>query len=396
VSRRRHRLRRNALAPLAAAVAIVGGATAWTGLSGVASPRAAGGAVADHAARSQAQAGTGVPPLGIYTGPGEEQAAETAARELGGKVAYALDFLPKDSTWTALTDPTWLAARWTGSPFDMVLGVPMLPASGGTLAQGAAGAFDPQFDVLAQRLVADGFGSAVLMVGYQPDDSGTPWYVASAATASNYVRFWDRIATTMGSVPGAHFVFEWDAGDAATSPVSPAAMYPGDAAVDIVATDAFDVVPEAPSQSGRWTAVLNERYGPAWMAAFAAAHHKPMAIAMWGEVPRALGGVGDDASYVTSLLGWAAAEKIQMCVLWDYQALAVTGGGFPAAEAAIAGAVAAPAAATTADVVGPAAAAPWDAAQTEQGRFVRTIPGTPMLTARVGKTTRWRRPGSGT
>lgn len=274
------------------------------------------------------------PPLGVYTGPCDVGDAEAAAQQLGGRIPYALDFLQRTS-WAALTSPTWLAQCWRGSPFHMVIGVPMLPTGGGTLAQGAAGAFDAEFALLARRLVADGLANAILMVGYQPDDSNTPWYVGSAVAAEEYVRFWDAIRSTMAAVPGADFLFEWDSGDAGTSPESPAAMYPGNRAVDIVATDAFDFVADDPATAGHWSTVLAERYGPAWMASFAAAHHKPMAIAMWGEVPAAQGGAGDSARYVSQMLHWAAEQHVAMCMLWDYQAMALTGGSFPLADAAL-------------------------------------------------------------
>jgi hypothetical protein len=281
-----------------------------------------------------------MPPLGVYAGPGEVGDAEAVDQELGGRVAYALDFLSKVS-WASLLDVTWLAAAWAHSPFQIVLAVPMLPPSGATLEQGAAGAFDGVFHELAQRLVAGGLGGADLVVGWQPDDEGNSWFVRGAATARAYVAYWDRIRNVMSAVPGAHFLFEWDAGDAGSSLVSPAAMYPGDADVDIVATDAFDTAPRGTPAAAQWPHVLHEQYGPAWMASFALAHHKPLAIAMWGEIPAASGGAGDDGAFVTGLLRWAADAKVQMCVMWDDGSWAMTGGGFPSASTALVGALSA-------------------------------------------------------
>lgn len=295
------------------------------GTSGTVRPPAAGtggGAAADAT----------LPPLGIYAGPGAAATAEAVDQELGGKVSYALDFL-SGQTWTTLTNPTWLASSWSGSPFDLVIAVPMLPASGATLAQGAQGDYDGEFSLLAQRLVAGGLENAVLMVGWQPDDDGRSWYVATPAEASQYVAYWDDIESTMSAVPGAKFEFEWDPGDSGTSPVSPAAMYPGDAAVTVVGTDAFDLVPRSVAQDQQWTDVLDRPYGPGWAAGFADAHGKQLALAMWGTVPTADGGGGDAPGYVEKALRWAAGAHAAMSVLWDYGTWAVTGGHFPAADA---------------------------------------------------------------
>jgi hypothetical protein len=285
-------------------------------------------------ATSTATSTPSAPPLGVYAGPGAAAAVGAVDGQLAGRVTDAFDFLPY-GTWTTLTDPSWLADDWRGSSFDLILGVPMLPTAGGTLAEGSAGQFDGQFAVLAERLVADGLGGTTLLVGWQPDDPGTPWSVRSAAEAADYVAFWDRIESTMATAVGAHFVFEWDAGDAHTSPVQPTATYPGDAAVGVVATDAFDTGYANLPATEQWTALLEQPYGPAWTAEFADTHHKPMALAMWGAVPVAAGGGGDNPTFAVQLLRWAASAHLVDSVLWDYGDWATMSGDFPATAAAI-------------------------------------------------------------
>lgn len=221
----------------------------------------------------------------------------------------------------------------------MVLGVPMLPDAGASLAQGAAGAYDAQFTLLAQRLVAGGLGGAVLFVGWQPGDADTPWFVQSDAAAADYVAYWDRIAAAMSSVPGADFTFEWDPGSSGSSPVPPTKMYPGDGVVDIVGTDAFDVVPATVPKDQQWARIRDHAYGPAWAATFAAEHHKRLAVAMWGLVPTAAGGGGDSPEFVRGLLTWASGVGAAFSVLWDSGSSTLTGGAFPAAYAALVAAV---------------------------------------------------------
>ena len=276
---------------------------------------------------------TTTPALGVYTGPGALSSAEQVNTEVGGKVSYALDFLPAD-TWTQLSDPGWLERSWASSPLTLVIAVPMLPASGGTLQQGAAGDYNEAFALLAQRLVGGGLGGSVLMVGWQPESASNPWQVTSAAQATAYVQFWDQIHGVMAGVPGAHFQFEWDAGDPGPS-ITPASLYPGDADVDIVASDAFDVGLNSVAPAQQWSALMNQSYGPAWFASFASAHGKRLAVAMCGLAPASAGGGGDNGVFVTQSLQWARSAHAAMYVLWDYGSWGVTDGGFPAGNAAM-------------------------------------------------------------
>ena len=354
---RRHR--RPLWAVLAALVLVAVGIGTFLAVSGTG--RAAPTTAATHAALRGGSAAPqpapapvpvpDAPPLGVYAGPGAAAAAEAVDQQLGGTVSYALDFLPHGS-WAAMTNVAWLQSAWTGSPFDLIVGVPMLPDSGATMAQGALGDYDDEFSQLAENLVGAGFGRATLMIGWQPDDSGTAWAVKTPAQARQYVEYWDAIQTSMASAPGADFDFEWDAGDSGASSVSPALMYPGDAAVGMVATDAFDIVPSSVTAADQWSAVNGRRWGPAWMASFAATHHKPLALGMWGLVPKSASGGGDSAAFVTDLVRWAASVHASMCVLWDYNAWAITDGTFPGADARLA-----QVAAGTAGSQGPASAA---------------------------------------
>lgn len=282
-------------------------------------------------------ASTSVPSLGLYTGPGAAALSRSVDSALGGKVTYALDFQPAP-TWTALSDPAWLSNSWASSPFHMVVAVPMLPTSGGTLAEGATGAYDGVFSLLAQRLVAGGLGQAVLMVGWQPESSQSPWQVTTASQAAQYVAFWDHIHAAMAAVPGAHFRFEWDAGAPGTQ-LTPATLYPGNQAVDIVAEDAFDVGLDSAAPQDQWATLAARPHGPRWAASFAARHGKQFALAMCGLAPVVDGGAGDNPTFLMGALDWAHAAHAVMILLWDYGSWSVTGGAFPVADAALVHAV---------------------------------------------------------
>lgn len=309
-----------------------------------------------HRAAGGASGGASVA-VGVYVGPGAPAAAASANRALAGKVTYALDFLPAN-TWAQLSDPGTFVQSWRTTNLRMVIGVPMLPTEGGTLAQGAAGAYDGVFSLLASRLVGAGLGHSVLMVGWQPYSLQNRWRVTTPAAAAQYVAFWDNIHQAMAGVAGAHFAFEWDAGTVFGVHTDPTVTYPGDRDVDIVATDAFDVGLNGVPADQQWTVLLDQPFGPPWVAAFAAAHGKAVSIAMSGLAPTSANGGGDNATFLLDSLRWAAANHAVMDLLWDYGGSAVTDGGFPAAAAML----------TNAADQGLLAAAPGVAATRATGR----------------------------
>jgi hypothetical protein len=273
-------------------------------------------------------------PLGVYGGPGGVATVRDLADATGTTVSTALDYFD-DSSWQMVSDPIWALTQWSRSGDHMIWGVPMLPVSGATLAQGATGQYDDQFVSLARTLVISGQGSSTLMLGFDPDQQTNPWSVSTAADAVYYVAYWQHIVTAMRQVPGAAFSFEWNV--AGTGPIPPAALYPGDAFVDAVATGVTDSVTVPVATSARWAAIAGAPSGPQWFATFAAAHHKPLSIVSLILVPATTpGGGGDDPLFVQQLLAWAAQQRVATVVVWDFGPSALTGGGFPASLAALA------------------------------------------------------------
>jgi hypothetical protein len=264
-------------------------------------------------------------PLGVYAGAGSPAAATVFQTDAGITVPYALDYLD-DASWTTITDPAWFMQRWAGSGFQMIFGVPMLPKTGASLAAGARGDYNALFATLAHILIENGQASAVLMPGWDPEDQALPWSVTTMAEAEDYVAEYNQIVATMRAVPGAKFQFAWDASNS-PDPVTPAALYPGDAVVNIVATDAFDLGTGPVSQ--RFNEVATVPYGLDWFAAFAGHHDKALMIAKWGVAPTADLGAGDDPGFVSDLLSWSAQKHVFAAVTWDYGTWAITGGAFP-------------------------------------------------------------------
>ena len=148
------------------------------------------------------------------------------------------------------------------------------------------------YQQLAQNLVNGGQPYAIVRIGWEWSTTYFSWGVQNT-TPAQYVTAFDDIVTTMRSVPGQHFFFDWCAA-ADTTPTngSYAASYPGDQFVDYIGTDQYD----NPGYS--WTATLDTVGGLAYTVNFAKAHGKFASVPEWG-----LNG-SDDAAFVNDMYGF--------------------------------------------------------------------------------------------
>jgi hypothetical protein len=272
-------------------------------------------------------------PLGAYGGPGGASTVASLAGTTGARITYALDYFD-DTSWQTLDDPAWIVSQWAHTDYTMIWGVPMLPSSGASLAEGATGAYDGQFAQLARFLVAQGQGSSTLMLGFDPDQQSNPWSASTPTEASAYVAYWRQIVTTMRAVPGAGFQFTWNLVGSGTIPLE--SLYPGDGYVDTVATGVVDQTTASVPPGGRWTAIGDAAVGAQWFASFATLHHKGFSIISFILVPATTpGGGGDDPSFVQQFLAWASAVHASSAVVWDFGPSSISSGGFPASLAAL-------------------------------------------------------------
>ena len=272
---------------------------------------------------------TSVPPsesraasvLGDYAGPASASLITTNA-VVGHQVRYAMDFLDGTS-WATISDPSWLLSQWQGKGYQMIWGVPILPNSGASLDVGATGAYNQYFEALSAALVAGGQGSSVIRLGWEFNGGWFPW--AANGHAASFVAYWRQIVDSMRSIPGANFKFEWNPtrGDLGVGDL--ASYYPGDAYVDIVGLDVYDVEwASYPGAVAEWQKMLTQSYGLNWLASFGAAHGKPLAIPEWGlgwtDLPVGSGGVGggDNAYFVQQMANWVNSNNVVNVIAWQY------------------------------------------------------------------------------
>ncbi len=275
------------------------------------------------AARTTAPAAAGAAPaerpvVGAYLGPGNVAGATVLSTRLPAGLPTILDYLD-GTTWWSLTSasPTWLSHRWAPTGEAPTYLVPLLPATGGSLAVGATGAYDPWFARLAAVLVAGGEAHATLVLGWSPLEQGHAWSVTTPAEGPQYVAFFRHVVTTMRAVPGARFRFSFQPGPVADDPpVRPGSLYPGNAFVDTVDIAVFDGSTSSPTGAQRWAVLRDGLAGPAWTARFARRHHRPIVVDGLAVVPRSAGGPGDDPAFVSSFLAWARRARVETIYLW--------------------------------------------------------------------------------
>ena len=271
----------------------------------------------------------GSSPLGVYVGYQSPGGVSSFGRAVGQQPTFAMDFLDGDS-WSALvnTAPAYMSA-WKGSGYTMIWGLPMLPNSGSTLAQGASGAYNSYFLQLAQEMVAGGQGSSIVRPGWEFNGGWFSW--AANGQASAFVTFWQQIVNTMRSVPGQNFTFEWNPTAGDTGVGNLAQYYPGNAYVDQIGLDLYDQQwGTYPGIAAQWNTDLTEPYGLNWLASFAASQGKQITLPEWGLDPDPSsnnGGVlsgngevggGDDPTFINDVAQWITQNQVYEATYWQY------------------------------------------------------------------------------
>jgi hypothetical protein len=302
--------------------------------------------------------------LGLYDGKFSSSGIETAAKWLGSpsSIKYAQDFI--DATdWSHISNP-WQLPNWKGTPYTMIWGVPMLPCGGPSTQcatnvsdfnQVADGGADGYYKTLAQNLIASGFGSSYIRIGWEFNATFMGWSICNqegsglTSWAKDFVPAYRNIVTSMRSVSGENFKFIWNpivSSNVSCGDAKIENFYPGDSYVDMVALDVYDGIGQTTTDTARWNDLLNgvnggdwtsvapntingqkfEGYGLKWLAAFGKEHSKEIGLPEWGldATGGQVFGGGDDPYFMTQMANWIKANATGPNIFWNY-----TGGTLP-------------------------------------------------------------------
>lgn len=298
--------------------------------------------------------------LGVYAGAAHPPAVKAFSTTLGTQPRFAMDFL-EGSTWRTITQSRFPYAKWKGKGYTMIWGVNMLPDTyspdsnpshaGGScygLTQGATGKFDHYFSTVGANMVRAGFPTSVIRLGWEFNGGWFPW--AAHGCAAAFDTYFDDIVTTMRSVPGAHFTFEWNPtrGDLGLGNLS--RYYPGNAYVDYVGLDIYDLETSVyPGARAEFRHTETEPFGLNWLSSFATSHDKLIVLPEWGlgwgtcsasgqPVSAANDQVcgGDNATWINLMAQWIASQGVYEATFWDYGTSSVLRGQNPLTAQALA------------------------------------------------------------
>nr|WP_107358016.1 glycosyl hydrolase [Streptomyces agglomeratus] len=269
---------------------------------------------------SERGSGTGVA-MGAYLhyGPPGVERMEELSRWLGGtELRVGHTYLPGDAWSNIEGAPDFLRswARWRRAEPDrlFVLNVPMQERNEAgvpddevaeLIGSGAQGKFDHHFRRLAERLVEVGVPDTVIVLGWEMN--GTTYTHRCGPDPENWKVYWRRIVTTMRSVDGQRFDFDF-APNRGVDAVGWTECYPGDDVVDIIGMDSYD---QAPGRT--FDDQVSQPYGLQAHIDFAKAHGKRISYPEWGLFRH-----GDNPEYMRRMLEWIDEHKPLYHTITDY------------------------------------------------------------------------------
>jgi hypothetical protein len=205
------------------------------------------------------------------------------------------------TSWQGVVQPGWPVHDFAAFDGLLVMSQPLYPEGGlGNNADCAAGAYDARWETLGAFLVDNDRADAVLRIGWGFNDPVKEWRVD--ADPADWIACFRRVVTAIRST-APRIRIDWTLNSYA-SPLpeggDPYDAYPGDAYVDIIGTDVYDLDPPA-RDVAEWEARCDQMYGLCRLFEFARARGKQVAIGEWGVASCGAEPGGDNPFFVQKM-----------------------------------------------------------------------------------------------
>lgn len=257
---------------------------------------------------------------GVYLPNGSPAAVEAFGGWRGSPVDVATTWSDR-AAWGDVVNPAWLYRRWAGAPVTVAFGVALLPEAvpGVSLQAGARGEYNGWWRQFGANITAAGLGNSIIRLGWEFNGD---WYAWQATDPVAFAGYWRQAVTSARvAAPGLRWSWDVNRGVSAGLP-DPARAWPGDAYVDVVGVDSYDMWPPATTRAG-WQAQLNGPQGLTYWLAFARARGKLLAVPEWGNRTAGPSAGGDNPAYVGYMLAWFRANAASIA----YESAFQGGGG---------------------------------------------------------------------
>lgn len=234
--------------------------------------------------------------VGVYYW-GYPPSVDSFGQWLDNTITVSGDFMGGLNGWYDYVQMNGLAtslANWTAwekaQPGRRMVTVGTYPwpySIGANYSTCATGAYNTYYRQMAQNILASGIERIDLRLAWEFDGSWTGWYYPNGDYA-NFVGCWQQIVNSVHSIDSSHIItFDWNP-TAGCCNYLDERYWPGDAYVDYVGMDLYDVQPNSATQ-----AILTD------VAAFAKKHGKKISFPEWGIWPAGNNnGNGDDPNYI--------------------------------------------------------------------------------------------------
>jgi hypothetical protein len=219
---------------------------------------------------------------------------------------------PEIGSWSEFTEPNAFYSTWASTSFTKVFALPPYPSGIGDTIQGCIdGDYNQDWQTFAQTMESSGLAGqgTIIRLGWEMNQH-TDW-----GTPSQFAACWRDIVSTVSAIaPGLQWDWNVNRGNSGDMPGSSIlSAYPGNAYVNIIGVDSYDMWPPVDT-SGGWQQQLNGPYGLNYWLSFAESNGKKFSVPEWGltqNTDPAWDGHsgGDDPAYIQDMWNFFVANS---------------------------------------------------------------------------------------